>query len=107
VPTTGPSSSTPRFLAGCWATLHRGVLHGRAVGDLGRGLRIHSECFTGDVLGSERCDCGPQLLEAVRRIAQVGGTVAELLPTAVQPRTQAEAHTRLDLPCDDLLDAEV
>jgi GTP cyclohydrolase II len=35
-------------------------------------VRIRSECFTGDVLGSERCDCGPQLLEAVRRIAQVG-----------------------------------
>jgi GTP cyclohydrolase II len=36
-------------------------------------VRIHSECFTGDVLGSERCDCGPQLLEAVRRIEEVGG----------------------------------
>jgi GTP cyclohydrolase II len=35
-------------------------------------VRIHSECFTGDVLRSERCDCRPQLLEAVRRIAQVG-----------------------------------
>jgi GTP cyclohydrolase II len=34
--------------------------------------RIHSECFTGDVLRSERCDCRPQLLEVVRRIAQVG-----------------------------------
>jgi GTP cyclohydrolase II len=46
-------------------------------------VRIHSECFTGDVLGRERCDCGPQLLEAVRRIAQVGVTVAERVPTAV------------------------
>ncbi len=36
-------------------------------------VRVHSECFTGDVLGSERCDCGPQLLEAVRRIEKVGG----------------------------------
>jgi|GEM_PF-5850675 len=35
-------------------------------------VRIHSECFTGDVLGNARCDCGPQLPEAVRRIAQVG-----------------------------------
>ena len=41
-------------------------------------VRIHSECFTGDVLGSERCDCGPQLLEAVRRIAQVGGLLLYL-----------------------------
>src|SRR6266540_609223 len=36
-------------------------------------VRVHSGCFTGDVLGSERCDCGPQLLEAVRRIEKVGG----------------------------------
>lgn len=36
-------------------------------------VRVHSECFTGDVLGSERCDCGPQLLEAVRRIEEIGG----------------------------------
>jgi hypothetical protein len=57
-------------------------------------VRIHSECFTGDVLGREWCDCGPQLLEAVRRIAQVGVIVAERVPTAVQPRRPAEAHTR-------------
>ena len=36
-------------------------------------VRPHSECLTGDVLGSERCDCGPQLREAVERIADVGG----------------------------------
>ena len=36
-------------------------------------VRPHSECLTGDVLGSERCDCGPQLREAVQRIAEVGG----------------------------------
>ena len=36
-------------------------------------VRLHSECLTGDVLGSERCDCGPQLHEAVRRIAATGG----------------------------------
>ena len=36
-------------------------------------VRPHSECLTGDVLGSERCDCGPQLREAVERIAEVGG----------------------------------
>jgi GTP cyclohydrolase II len=36
-------------------------------------VRLHSECLTGDVLGSERCDCGPQLHEAVRRIAASGG----------------------------------
>ncbi|MFN8074181.1 MAG: GTP cyclohydrolase II [Kineosporiaceae bacterium] len=32
-------------------------------------VRAHSECLTGDVFGSQRCDCGPQLREAVERIA--------------------------------------
>ena len=36
-------------------------------------VRLHSECLTGDVLGSARCDCGPQLGEAVLRIRDVGG----------------------------------
>ncbi len=36
-------------------------------------VRLHSECLTGDTFGSERCDCGPQLQEAVGRISQVGG----------------------------------
>ncbi len=36
-------------------------------------VRPHSECLTGDVFGSERCDCGPQLREAAERIAQAGG----------------------------------
>ena len=35
-------------------------------------VRVHSECFTGDVLGSMRCDCGAQLTEALRRIAEAG-----------------------------------
>jgi GTP cyclohydrolase II len=51
----------------------------RAVADTsgGRGtvplVRPHSECLTGDVFGSERCDCGAQLREAVERIAGFGG----------------------------------
>jgi GTP cyclohydrolase II len=36
-------------------------------------IRPHSECLTGDVFGSERCDCGAQLREAVERIAEPGG----------------------------------
>jgi GTP cyclohydrolase II len=36
-------------------------------------IRLHSECLTGDVFGSQRCDCGPQLREAVERIADSGG----------------------------------
>jgi GTP cyclohydrolase II len=36
-------------------------------------VRLHSECLTGDVFGSQRCDCGPQLREAVERISTSGG----------------------------------
>jgi GTP cyclohydrolase II len=36
-------------------------------------VRLHSECLTGDVFGSQRCDCGAQLRESVERIATVGG----------------------------------
>jgi GTP cyclohydrolase II len=36
-------------------------------------IRPHSECLTGDVFGSQRCDCGPQVREAVERIAAAGG----------------------------------
>ncbi|MEV6397421.1 GTP cyclohydrolase II [Streptomyces sp. NPDC051907] len=36
-------------------------------------VRLHSECLTGDVFGSARCDCGPQLRESVERIADAGG----------------------------------
>jgi 3,4-dihydroxy 2-butanone 4-phosphate synthase / GTP cyclohydrolase II len=35
-------------------------------------VRVHSECFTGDVLGSRRCDCGEQLHAAMQRIAEEG-----------------------------------
>ena len=35
-------------------------------------VRLHSECFTGDVLGSLRCDCGPQLHAAMERISAAG-----------------------------------
>lgn len=35
-------------------------------------VRVHSECFTGDVLGSRRCDCGPQLQQALRMIGRAG-----------------------------------
>ena len=37
--------------------------------------RVHSECFTGDLLGSLRCDCGPQLRSGLRRIAAEGSGV--------------------------------
>jgi len=59
-----------------------GLVDGRehlaiALGDVAPGqlplVRMHSECLTGDVFGSARCDCGPQLREAVERIAERGG----------------------------------
>lgn len=46
------------------------------MGDIGDGenvlVRVHSECLTGDVFGSLRCDCGPQLRAAMRRVADEG-----------------------------------
>jgi GTP cyclohydrolase II len=36
-------------------------------------VRLHSECTTGDVLGSARCDCGPQLQESLQRLHEQGG----------------------------------
>ncbi len=36
-------------------------------------VRLHSECLTGDVLGSQRCDCGPQLRESIERLTAAGG----------------------------------
>ena len=45
-------------------------------GEIGNGedvlVRVHSECLTGDVFGSLRCDCGPQLHTAMSRVAQEG-----------------------------------
>ena len=41
-------------------------------------VRVHSECLTGDALGSLRCDCGPQLAEAQRLVAREGGVVVYL-----------------------------
>lgn len=38
-------------------------------------VRLHSECLTGDVFGSLKCDCGPQLKEALRLLGEAGGGV--------------------------------
>ena len=38
-------------------------------------VRVHSECLTGDALGSRRCDCGPQLEESLRRVSATPGAV--------------------------------
>ena len=41
-------------------------------------VRIHSECLTGDVFGSKRCDCGEQLDHALRAIEKEGKGVCSL-----------------------------
>lgn len=51
----------------------RGAQDRAAAGGAAPLVRPHSECLTGDAFGSLRCDCGPQLREAVERIAGTGG----------------------------------
>jgi 3,4-dihydroxy 2-butanone 4-phosphate synthase/GTP cyclohydrolase II len=46
-----------------------------AAGDRPALVRVHSECLTGDVFHSERCDCGRQLLAAMRMIEEAGSGV--------------------------------
>ncbi len=51
---------------------HLALVKGAVQGEDDVLVRVHSECLTGDVFGSLRCDCGPQLDAAVRRIAEEG-----------------------------------
>ena len=65
------------FMAAGYRSELDGIEHVALVcGDIGDGenvlVRVHSECLTGDVFGSRRCDCGPQLHAAMRRISQEG-----------------------------------
>jgi len=51
---------------------HVALVRGRVTDRENVPVRIHSECFTGDVLGSRRCDCGEQLELAMRLIDEAG-----------------------------------
>jgi GTP cyclohydrolase II len=56
---------------------HIALRMGPAHGDVPY-VRLHSECLTGDVFGSQRCDCGQQLTEAIYRINNMGGILLYL-----------------------------
>lgn len=51
---------------------HLALIKGKLSGKENVLVRIHSECFTGDILGSQRCDCGEQLQNAMRLIEENG-----------------------------------
>src|SRR5881396_4264317 len=51
---------------------HLALVYGDVAGKPGVLVRVHSECLTGDVFGSRRCDCGPQLHQAMRQVAEAG-----------------------------------
>lgn len=51
---------------------HLALVRGDVAGKPGVLVRVHSECLTGDVFGSRRCDCGPQLHRAMQQVADVG-----------------------------------
>jgi 3,4-dihydroxy 2-butanone 4-phosphate synthase/GTP cyclohydrolase II len=51
---------------------HLALVKGDVAGKPGVLVRVHSECLTGDVFGSRRCDCGPQLHQAMRQVADAG-----------------------------------
>ena len=51
---------------------HLALVCGDVTGQANVLVRVHSECLTGDVFGSRRCDCGPQLHQAMRQVSEEG-----------------------------------
>ena len=76
VPLNGaPDSRVVAFRAEASAIEHLAILVGQPETAEAPLVRIHSECFTGDLLGSMRCDCGEQLRGAIQRMAEDGAGV--------------------------------
>jgi GTP cyclohydrolase II len=70
-----PDSRVVAFRSDGSAVEHLAIVIGRPESHSSPLVRIHSECFTGDLLGSLRCDCGEQLRGAIRRMAEDGSGV--------------------------------
>jgi GTP cyclohydrolase II len=70
-----PDSRVVAFRSDGAAFEHLAIVIGHPEKDDAPLVRIHSECFTGDLLGSMRCDCGEQLRGAIRRMAEAGSGV--------------------------------